>query len=102
MSLANGSNTISTNLPLTDSGEKSYKSQSNTGTQHGSSLNTCNSRSQNTENTLEHEITGKTIQSLCTGKCSQHQEVTECTIILLQCTDRCITCDSYTIRTTDT
>ena len=102
MSLTNGSDTISANLPLTDSGEKSYKSQSNTGTQHGSSLNTCNSRSQNTENALEHEVTGKTIQPLCTRKRSQHQEVTECTIILFQCTDRCITCDSHTIRTTDT
>jgi hypothetical protein len=56
MSLTNGSDTISANLPLTDSGEKSYKSQSNTGTQHGSSLNTCNSRSQNTENALEHGL----------------------------------------------
>ena len=41
-------------------------------------------------------VTSETIQTLCTGKSGEHEEVTEL-VGLLQCTESCITSDSYTI-----
>ena len=83
VTLSDSCNTIRTNLSLADSWEQSNQSQRDTCTEDSGSLDSSHLRSKDTKNSLEHKVTGKTIQTLCTGKCGQYEEVTECTVVLL-------------------